>query len=209
MHPRGGVGSASGPCTAGSLRQTARMDAALVPLSKFVSLVLRHDPGRIGLRLDGAGWAEVDALLAGAARAGVPLTRERLDAVVAQNEKRRFAFDEDGTRIRASQGHSVPVDLGLTPVLAPDVLFHGTAERFLDAILAAGLEPRGRQHVHLSGDRRAAVEVGRRHGRPVVLAVDARAMQADGHVVFRSENGVWLTAGVPARYLSALRGPAS
>lgn len=178
------------------------MDAALVPLSKFVSLVLRHDPARIGLRLDEAGWADVDALVAGAVAAGVPLTRERLDAIVEQNEKRRFALSEDGTRIRASQGHSVAVDLGLVPVPAPDVLFHGTAERALDAILATGLEPRGRQHVHLSGDRDTAVAVGRRHGRPVIVAVDARGMQHDGLVFFRSANGVWLTDAVPARYLA-------
>lgn len=183
------------------LRETARMDADLVPLSKFVSLVLRHDPARAGLTLDASGWADVDQLIAGAVTTGVPLTRARLRALVEQNEKRRFAFNEDGTRVRASQGHSVDVDLGLEPVTAPDVLFHGTAQRTLDAILATGLEPRGRQHVHLSGDRDTAVAVGRRHGRPVVLEVDARGMQTAGFAFLRSANGVWLTDAVPPAYL--------
>jgi putative RNA 2'-phosphotransferase len=186
------------------VRDTARVEASLVRLSRFVSRVLRHDPGRIGLRLDPAGWADVRELLAGAAAAGVPLTRERLDALVEQNDKRRFALSEDGTRIRASQGHTVPVDLDLEPVPAPDVLYHGTGHGSVAAILVEGLTPRGRHHVHLSGDPATAAAVGRRHGRPVVLAVDARRMQADRRVLHRSANGVWLADAVPPRYLRVL-----
>lgn len=170
-------------------------------LSRFVSRVLRHDPGRIGLHLDPSGWADVPELLARAAAAGVPLTRERLDAVVEQNDKQRFALSDDRSRIRANQGHSITVDLDLVPVPAPDVLYHGTGHQSVGAILVEGLTPRWRHHVHLSGDPDTAAAVGRRHGRPVVLLVDAGRMQADGLSLYRSANGVWLADAVPPAYL--------
>jgi putative RNA 2'-phosphotransferase len=177
------------------------MNPDLVRLSKFLSLVLRHEPERIGISLDPEGWVAVEDLLAAAARAGKPISREQLDLVVATNDMKRFAFSPDGVRIRASQGHSVEVDLGLPPVVPPERLFHGTATRFLDAIRADGLRPQSRQHVHLSPDEETAVKVGQRHGKPVVLVVLAGAMHQDGNVFYRSENGVWLTAAVPVRYL--------
>jgi putative RNA 2'-phosphotransferase len=173
----------------------------IVKLSRFISKVLRHQPELIGLSLDAGGWAQVDELLQGAQKAEVPLTRELLDRVVAENDKRRFAFSEDGQRIRASQGHSIPVDLGLAPLCPPEVLFHGTALRFLDSIHRSGLIPRSRQYVHLSADAQTAQRVGQRHGSPVVLTVQAGQMQADGLLFYRSANGVWLTLSVPARYL--------
>ncbi len=172
-----------------------------VKTSKLLSRVLRHDPGAIGVTLDAAGWVEVDALLAALARHGRPLSRAELDHVVATNDKRRFAYSEDGRSIRASQGHTVEVDLGLPAATPPDVLFHGTAERTLRYILAEGLRPMSRQDVHLSADTGTAVKVGSRHGRPVVLAVDAAAMARDGHEFRVSANGVWLTGAVPVRYL--------
>lgn len=154
-------------------------------LSKRLSLVLRHDPAHLGLTLDAGGWVSVDDLLRQLAAHGTPVTREALDALVASNDKQRFAL-VDG-RIRANQGHSVPVDLGLVPRVPPDVLFHGTATRSLDAILREGLRPMSRQHVHLSADRETAVRVGQRHGRPVVLGVDAAALHAAGTVFWRRE----------------------
>lgn len=178
------------------------MEKSLVRVSKFLSLVLRHDPSAAGVALDDAGWVAVDALIAGANAAGVALDRATLERVVAENDKKRFALSPDGRRIRASQGHSVEVALGLPPVEPPPVLYHGTATRFLDDIRSAGLVSRARQHVHLSADEETAVAVGTRHGRPAVLRVDAARMHADGHVFHRSENGVWLTDAVPARYLS-------
>lgn len=177
------------------------MDKALVKLSRFVSLVLRHKPGAIGLSLDAGGWAGVDALITAAQRAGVPLTRERLAQIVAQNDKQRFAFSPDGQKIRASQGHSLPVDLGLPPVVPPEVLFHGTAGRFLPGIRARGLVRGRRQHVHLSSDEATARAVGGRHGSPVVLRVLAGRLHAAGGVFYQSANGVWLTEGVPPEYL--------
>lgn len=177
------------------------MDAALVRTSKFLSRVLRHAPESVGLRLDEAGWTEVDALLEAARRAGVPLDRPTLERVVAENDKRRFALSADGTRIRASQGHSVPVELGLAPAAPPDVLFHGTADRNLASIRAHGLRPGRRTHVHLSSDEATAVAVGRRHGRPVVQRVLAGRMHAAGHAFYRSDNGVWLTDAVPAHHI--------
>ena len=176
-------------------------DNSLVSTSKFLSLVLRHDPARIGVELDSAGWVEVDVLLAAAQRAGVRIDRALLERVVAENDKRRFAFSPDGTRIRASQGHSVEVELGLEPIRPPDVLFHGTATRFLDSIRRQGLIAGSRTHVHLSADEATALNVGQRHGRPVVLVVDAAAMHAAGHAFYRSDNGVWLTGAVPALHL--------
>jgi putative RNA 2'-phosphotransferase len=169
----------------------------VVEVSKFLSRHLRHDPGRLGLELEPGGWVGVDALLAGCAARGVALSRAELDEVIARNDKARFAFDAAGTRIRASQGHSVPVDLGLVPVAPPSRLFHGTGEGRVDAILRLGLRPMGRHHVHLSPDAAAARRVGARHGRPVVLEVAAGDLAAAGHVFLRSDNGVWLTGSVP------------
>lgn len=177
------------------------MDPRLVHLSKFLSLVLRHDPGMIGITLDPNGWVPVDELLSAAARAGKPITREQLDEVVATNDKKRFAFSPDGTLIRASQGHSVDVDLGLAPVEPPERLFHGTATRSVEAIRAEGLVRQSRQHVHLSPDEETALRVGQRHGKPVVLIVRAGQMHRDGHPFYQSDNGVWLTASVPPEYL--------
>jgi putative RNA 2'-phosphotransferase len=177
------------------------MQPELVRLSKFLSFVLRHHPERIGLQLDGGGWADVDELVAKAAEAGVPLTRARLEQVVEQNEKRRFAPSDDRRRIRASQGHSIPVDLELAPIPPPELLYHGTARPFVDAIRRDGLTARGRRHVHLSGDEETAIAVGRRHGKPVVLTVESERMARDGHPFYRSANGVWLTDLVPPAYL--------
>jgi putative RNA 2'-phosphotransferase len=173
----------------------------VVRVSKRLSFVLRHRPDSIGLSLDPAGWVDVDELLAALARSGLRLTRAELETVVAGNDKQRFAFDESGTRIRASQGHSVPVVLGYRTATPPDVLFHGTVQRFLPAILAEGLRPGNRHAVHLSPDVETATTVGGRRGRPVVLRVDAAAMAADGCLFAVSANGVWLTDAVPARYL--------
>ena len=177
------------------------LDRSLVRASKFLSLVLRHRPERIGITLDSAGWVAVDELLAAARRSGFPLDRATLERVVAENDKRRFAFSADGARIRASQGHSVGVDLGLAPQAPPDVLFHGTAARFLESIRCEGLKAGSRTHVHLSADEVTARTVGQRHGSPVVLRVEAGAMHRDGHEFYHSENGVWLALAVPARYL--------
>ncbi|MFG2822159.1 RNA 2'-phosphotransferase [Kitasatospora sp. NPDC048365] len=172
-----------------------------VRASKNLSRILRHDPGSVGLALDAAGWVGVDDLLAALARQGRPLTRAQLDHVVETNNKRRFAFSEDGRSIRASQGHTVEVDLGLPATTPPGVLYHGTTTRYLDAILHEGLRPMSRQDVHLSADTETAVRVGSRHGRPVVLIVDAAAMAAAGHEFRVSANGVWLTDAVPPEYL--------
>jgi len=172
-----------------------------VKTSKFLSLVLRHRPEAIGLALDGGGWASVAELIEKAGIHGRRLDLDLIADVVAHNDKKRFSLSPNGERIRANQGHSFPVDLGLEPVEPPAVLFHGTARRFLDSILASGLEPRGRQHVHLSADRETATKVGQRHGKPVVLEVDAAAMAELGHTFYLSANGVWLTESVPARFL--------
>ncbi|SOD85270.1 RNA 2'-phosphotransferase [Streptomyces sp. Ag109_G2-15] len=170
-----------------------------VKVSKYLSKHLRHQPERIGLTLDPGGWVEIDTLIAAAAAHGFRLTREELDHVVAANDKQRFAIE--GTRIRASQGHTIEVDLGLPPATPPSYLYHGTVARNLDAIRAEGLRPMSRHDVHLSADRETATRVGARRGRPVVIAVDAGAMHRDGHVFHVSANGVWLTQAVPPRYL--------
>jgi putative RNA 2'-phosphotransferase len=170
-----------------------------VKVSKYLSKHLRHQPERIGLTLDKGGWVEIDTLLAATAAHGFRITRDELEHVVADNDKQRFAVE--GTRIRASQGHSVEVDLGLPPATPPPFLYHGTVARYLDAIRAEGLRPMNRHDVHLSLDRETATRVGARRGRPVVLTVDAGAMHRDGHVFHVSANGVWLTKAVPPQYL--------
>jgi putative RNA 2'-phosphotransferase len=177
------------------------MDPELTKTSKFLSLVLRHRPERIGLTLDEEGWAKVSELLQRMNEVGHPLTRELLLRVVEQNDKRRFRMSEDGTRIRANQGHSLGIDLALPEAIPPELLYHGTATRFLDSILEHGLSRGERNHVHLSLDVETATRVGARHGRPVVLTVAAGEMQRAGHAFFVAEKGVWLTEHVPGSYL--------
>ena len=179
-------------------------DPKLTAISKFLSLVLRHQPGLIGLVPDAAGWAEVDDLLRRAAAHGRPISQQQLAEVVSTNDKKRFAFSDDGARIRASQGHSIEVDLGLPPRKPPAELFHGTAKRTLEAILRTGLEKRARHHVHLTERHDTALAVGRRYGAPALLRVDSARMAQDGFVFHRSENGVWLVDSVPATYLELL-----
>lgn len=169
--------------------------------SRLLSYVLRHRPDAIGLEVDGAGWARIDELVRLTASGATPLTRALVEQVVLTNAKQRFAISDDGERIRANQGHSIDVDLGLQALTPPDVLFHGTATLRLDAILREGLRAQGRRHVHLSIAVDTALEVGRRHGAPAVLVVDAAAMHAAGHRFFVSANGVWLTDAVPATFL--------
>ncbi|MFE7539909.1 RNA 2'-phosphotransferase [Streptomyces platensis] len=170
-----------------------------VHLSKYLAKHLRHEPERIGITLDAQGWVPVAELMAAAARHGFPFTREELAAVVAGNDKQRYALD--GDRIRANQGHSVPVDLDLPPAVPPAHLFHGTVARSVAAIREEGLRPMSRHAVHLSPDRETATRVGARRGKPVVLTVDAGAMHRAGHVFRVSANGVWLTSRVPAPFL--------
>lgn len=170
--------------------------------SKFLSFVLRHEPDRIGIRLDAQGWVAVDDLLAGLAAAGKDIDRAKLETIVATSEKKRFTLSEDGVWIRAAQGHSVKVDLGLEAVEPPETLYHGTATKSIDAIMAEGLKPRSRQQVHLSQDIETATKVGARHGDPVILTVAAGQMHRDGCIFNRAENGVWLTDTVPTAYLT-------
>ena len=178
------------------------MRRELVAASRRLSLVLRHRPESFGLALDARGWCSVSDLLAAFAEHGAALDRATLVEVVETNDKRRFALSDDGERIRAVQGHSVEVDLDLTPHAPPEILFHGTTARFLAAILREGLAPRGRHHVHLSADVVTARAVGGRRGAPVVLRVAAGEMHRTGHVFLRAENGVWLTASVAPEYLA-------
>lgn len=170
--------------------------------SKFLSLILRHKPEVIGLELDEQGWADVPELLKKAAQQNRHISRELLETVVSTNDKKRFAFNEDGTRIRASQGHSVTVDLNLQQQEPPEYLYHGTVSKFISAIGEEGLQKMSRQHVHLSGDKETAVKVGSRRGSPVILVVRAGQMQRDGFTFYLSENGVWLTDHVPATYIN-------
>ncbi len=177
------------------------MGKGLVRISRFLSLVLRHDPGRIGLELDREGWASVADLGERSRLAGLNLTVELVREVVATSDKRRFSLSEDALSIRANQGHSIPVDLGLSPVEPPSELFHGTVPRFLESIRGEGLVPGSRQHVHLSPDAETAARVGRRRGEPVVLRIDAAGLAVRGQDFFVSANGVWLTAAVPAEFI--------
>ncbi|MFI1681553.1 RNA 2'-phosphotransferase [Streptomyces sp. NPDC020607] len=187
-----------GTVVAGEQRTTAG-EQRTVKVSKYLSKHLRHSPDRIGLTLDANGWVEIDALLAAAAAHRFPITRAELDHVVAVNDKQRFAID--GDRIRASQGHSVEIDLDLPPATPPAYLYHGTVATHLAAIRAEGLRPMNRHAVHLSPDRETATRVGARRGRPVVLSVDSGAMHRAGHVFQVSANGVWLTAAVPPGFV--------
>ncbi len=168
--------------------------------SKFISLILRHRPEVIGITLDEHGWANVDELLTGINRTR-PLDMAGLEEIVRTDEKQRYSFNADRTKIRANQGHSVPVDVELQPVTPPALLYHGTGEKFVPSIEARGLIPKTRLYVHLSGDYDTARKVGARHGSPRVYQINAARMSADGYVFYRSVNGVWLTKQVPSQYL--------
>ncbi|MEW4564499.1 RNA 2'-phosphotransferase [Bremerella sp. JC770] len=168
-------------------------------ISKQMSYVLRHQPDSVGLTLAPGGWVAVDKLLA-----ALKISRETLDEVVATNDKQRFEYSEDAMQIRARQGHSAQVDLQYEAATPPDLLFHGTATRFLESIFEKGLIKGERHHVHLSTDRETMIAVGSRHGKPVVLEVDAKQMVSDGSKFFVTGNQVWLTDHVPPRYLREL-----
>lgn len=170
-------------------------------ISKFLSLVLRHTPERIGITLDQAGWTPIDDLLKRSAIAGICVSRDELQFVLRNCAKQRFAISEDGLRIRANQGHSQAVDLGYSPAVPPTVLYHGTHLGVMEVIRLEGLRKMARHHVHLSSDRATAMRVGQRRGRPLVLEVNSGQMATDGYMFFQSTNGVWLTDNVPQEYL--------
>ncbi|MCA1558359.1 MAG: RNA 2'-phosphotransferase [Acidobacteria bacterium] len=179
-------------------------ETRLVKVSKYLSKHLRHQPERLGLTLAPGGWVRVYELLAACMAHNFPLTREELDEVVERNDKRRFSFDDTGERIRASQGHSVEVDLQLVAAEPPAVLYHGTARRSAESILRGGLSKMSRHHVHLSSDVETARKVGARHGKPIIFRVDAAAMRGEGFEFYVSDNGVWLVESVPPEYLSEM-----
>jgi len=178
------------------------MNQQLKHISKLMSLVLRHKPEEIGLQLDENGWTNVKQLIEKINAKGIQITAETIEDVVETNDKKRFAFTQDKTMIRASQGHSIAVELNLSVITPPDILYHGTADRFLDSILANGLQKQGRQHVHLSAAVETATAVGGRHGKPVILTINAKAMHNNGFKFYLSDNKVWLVDSVPCQYIT-------
>lgn len=173
-------------------------------ISKFLSLILRHQPETINLTLDVNGWANVDELREKCSKHKIDFTLEELDEVVETNDKKRFIFNEDKTKIRANQGHSIDIDLALKPQQPPEFLYHGTAQINVNSILEKGIEKRNRQHVHLSIDKDTATKVGMRHGKPIILTIRTGKMFEDGILFYLSENRVWLTDFVDAKYISKL-----
>ena len=171
----------------------------LKKISKYLSFILRHQPDSIGLELSDEGWANIKELIGKTRK--FELTKELINTVVETNDKKRFLISEDGERIKANQGHSIKVKLKLEPVTPPDVLLHGTAERFLESILKEGLTNQQRHHVHLSETQKTAMSVGSRCGKPVLLKVDSRRMHSDGFEFFKTKNDVWLVDCVPVKYL--------
>ena len=168
--------------------------------SKYISLILRHKPEKIGITLDEHGWANVDELIAGVNKTH-PLDQAGLERIVAEDEKQRYSFNDDKTLIRANQGHSIPVDVELEEAEPPEILYHGTGEKFAASIDKQGLIPKSRLYVHLSGDEDTACKVGQRHGKPVIYTVKSGEMHRDGIVFYRSVNGIWLVEKVPLKYL--------
>lgn len=174
----------------------------LIKVSRRLSFLLRHSREFISLE---GGWAQVSDILRELQKGYPEMNRELLDRIVAEDPKTRYSYDETGTRIRANQGHSVPgVVIEMEAPKPPEFLYHGTATRFLDSILKKGLLPMSRQYVHISGDVETARKVGARHGKPVVLQVQAKRFVEDGHTLFLSPNGVWLAFAVPPEYLTPL-----
>ena len=177
---------------------------SLKETSKFISLILRHKPETIGITLDEHGWADVQELIEGVNKI-FPLDMTALERIVDKDEKQRYSFNEDKTLIRANQGHSIPVDVELKELVPPEILYHGTAEKYVASIDSQGLIPKSRLYVHLSSDKETAAKVGERHGKPVVYAVKSGEMHSDGIVFFKSVNGVWLVKAVPVKYLKRIK----
>jgi putative RNA 2'-phosphotransferase len=177
------------------------MSVDVITASKFLSLLLRHKPEEIGLVLDAEGWAEIDEIVRLTSGGRIPLSENLIKEIVRTSDKQRFAISEKGSKIRANQGHSIAIDLALVPKQPPETLYHGTATRFVQSILREGLLRGERRHVHLSSDDETAVKVGKRHGEPVVLIVAAGEMAMSGYTFYLSDNGVWLTEHVPARFI--------
>ncbi|WP_298417561.1 RNA 2'-phosphotransferase [uncultured Kordia sp.] len=170
-------------------------------ISKFLSYILRHNPDKLGITLDENGWTSVVVLLKKINVAPYSLSMEELEYVVATNNKKRFTFNEDKTMIRASQGHSVNIDLGIQPKKPPSYLYHGTVEKFITSIQDKGLIKGTRQHVHLSEDKETATNVGSRRGKPIILTIKSGEMYAQNYTFYQSENGVWLTDKVPTKFI--------
>lgn len=175
-----------------------------VRISRFMSLLLRHKPFEYGLDMDEFGYVNVDDLIRVINREGFGITSRDVERIVAEDEKQRYSFSEDRTKIRANQGHSIHVNLQLQPTEPPEVLYHGTAVRFRDSIMREGIKKQGRQYVHLSSDAETAAKVGRRHGKLFIFVVESRQMYKDGYKFYLSQNNVWLTDYVPPKYLKEL-----
>lgn len=173
----------------------------LTQISKFLSLVLRHQTETIAIQFDENGWTDVKDLIDKANNYGIKFDRETLNHLVATNSKKRFAFNDTFDKIRASQGHSIEIELGYSNQKPPTILFHGTADKFVQSILDTGLEKRNRQYVHLSSDLETAIKVGQRHGKPFIFIILAEQMYNDNFHFYISDNGVWLTDNVPTKYL--------
>lgn len=173
----------------------------LTSLGKFISLILRHKPETIGIELDEHGWADVNELIAGVKKTSPDFNMEVLEEIVRSNSKQRYSYNDDHTKIRANQGHSIQVDVELKEETPPAILYHGTGEKSVASIQEQGLLPQSRLYVHLSKDKSTAISVGSRHGKPVVFTVQSGIMHEEGYKFFLSENGVWLTKKVPQKYL--------
>ena len=163
-------------------------------------MVLRHKPDAVGIKLDTHGWAEVSAIVSAFSKMGT-FTVAMLNEIVRDDEKKRYSFSADGTKIRANQGHSVKVDVELKEAVPPDVIYHGTGREYIESINKEGLLPRQRLYVHLSGDVETALKVGKRHGEPFIYKILAGKMVDAGYKFYLSENGVWLTKAVPVKFL--------
>lgn len=173
-------------------------------ISRYIALLLRHHPEKAGLCLDEHGWVEIEALIQGVRRRYPEFNRAVLDEIVARDSKQRYAYNQDKTCIRANQGHSIPVDVELKQALPPTILYHGTGEKYVESIQKVGLIPKSRLYVHLSTDIQTAIQVGKRHGQPVVYQIDTQQMIHDGFIFYISANHIWLTKAVPVQYLKII-----
>lgn len=174
-------------------------------MGRFISLILRHHPETVGIQLDAHGWANVDELLHGINVSGRKIDMKMLERIVQNNNKKRYSFNEDKTKIRANQGHSIKVDVEMQEIIPPNELYHGTADRFMDSIKEKGILKMSRQYVHLSLDVETAVMVGKRHGKPIILVVDTKNMLEDGYTFWLSDNGVWQSEDIPWKYVKEVR----
>lgn len=164
----------------------------MVSKSRLLSKALRHDPLSIlGVEIDAYGYVPVNVVLE-----KLEISLNELQVIHDTNNKKRFEFNSDKTKIRATQGHSIPVIFDLDSIEPPKILYHRTHKNVLENIFENGLLKMNRHHVHMTEDKFL------NKSKEILLAIDSKRMYEDGYKFLKTSNDVWLTDFVPPQYIT-------